>query len=168
MGFTGLDPQSCTSSKPYSFSIYQYLQYFSIFSQFNLAFHSLDHHSFFNYFILIRLICFSVKFWLIWHIGLFNYCTCGHYGQDGIVWLSVGSITWSLVHLIHYLFYSFISSLESALSDWHCHCLIGKQFVILIYAVFHLDVCLWSSDNWVSFNTKLNCQMDLIKPLFFD
>ena len=40
IGFTGLDPQSCTGSKPKPFSIFQYLQYlsvFSVFSQLNLA-----------------------------------------------------------------------------------------------------------------------------------
>ena len=31
LGFTGLDPQSCTSSKPYLFSILQYLQYLLVF-----------------------------------------------------------------------------------------------------------------------------------------
>ena len=31
IGFTGLDPQSCTGSKPKPFSIFQYLQYLSVF-----------------------------------------------------------------------------------------------------------------------------------------
>ena len=127
--------------------------------------------------LLTQMICLSVKSCLIWHTGLFDYCTCGHYGWDGIVCLSVGSITWSIWCIISVI--PLVSLFESALSDWYLsfesHLLICQICQFWYMQLFHLDVCLFSSDNWVSFSTKLNCQIEstsyytiLIKPLFFD
>ena len=65
---------------------------------------------FYSSFKLIRLMYFS-EILTNFGIGLFNYCTCGHCGQDGIVCLSVRSVFHSLVSYLTFLH-------RSALSDW--------------------------------------------------
>ena len=85
-----------------------------------------------------------------WHIGPFNYCTCGHCGWDGIVCLSVGSVV---------SFHSFVSSFHFLYLNLHCQ--IGIALLVHWLSVWfmHYFICVCVSDNWVSLITKLNCQI---------
>ena len=110
---------------------------------------------------LVQLICFQWDLDLFWLIGPFNYCTLGHWCRDHIVWLSVGSITWSFVSFFHSLVIICIvgfgiASLANCLI-WYIQLL--QSSVCMVFCVYF--------DNWVGFITKLNCQMDFIKTIIF-
>ena len=84
------------------------------------------------------LVCFSTVLWVIVVEVSLSDCLSGQLHS----------------HLVHYFINSYVSSIESALSDWHC--LIGN-LSNLIYICSYF-ICLCSSDFWVSLGTKLNCQ----------
>ena len=90
------------------------------------------------------LVCFSTVLWVIVVKVTLSDCLSGQLHS----------------HLVPYFINFLVSSIESALSDWHC--LIGKlSNLIYIGSVSSWYVCLYS-DFWVSLVTKLNCQIESI------
>ena len=68
-------------------------------------------------------------------MGPFNYCPYGHCGWDGIVCLSVGSITWSVISSVSLS----VSSFQFLWLNLHGRVGIG------LLAHYHFDLCSVSS-----------------------